>query len=106
MNFIRFVVKTQSSINILLKFKDNYLQAKEHKMYQILFIYWNQVIFSQIQSWKRTFVIGSRSHKKPYIIILNVTKYDLIYSTYFAVLLLRYDVSKFILISMVRIFYD
>lgn len=66
MNFIRFGVKTQSSINILLKFKVNYLQAKEHKMYQILFIYWNQVIFSQIQSWKRLFVIGSRSHKKPY----------------------------------------
>lgn len=40
MNFIRFVEKTQSSINILLKFKDNYLQAKEqNKMYQILFIY-------------------------------------------------------------------
>lgn len=76
--FIRFVVKTRSSINMLLKFKDNYLQAKEqNKMYQILFIYWNQVIFSQIQSWKRLFVIGLRSHKKPYIIILNVTKNDL-----------------------------
>lgn len=38
--FIRFVVKTRSSINMLLKFKDNYLQAKEqNKMYQILFIY-------------------------------------------------------------------